>query len=592
MAMKPTSTTSSQPRQLSTKTADPDQRPNRACDFLVIGSGLAGLAFALKVAEHGHVIVLSKARAPQTNTSMAQGGIAAVMGDDDSFDSHVSDTLVAGAGLCKESAVRIVVESAPAVVRELIEWGVKFDITGSEGKIDLTREGGHSHRRILHVQDHTGEDIHKSLLALVQKHPNIEILEEHFAIDLLLQNQKSTPDNDAHAADADGAIGSANSQRVIGAHVFDRPNWRDFEIAARFTMLATGGAGKTYLYTSNWSGATGDGIAMAWRAGARVANMEFMQFHPTCLYHPEARNFLITEAIRGEGGELVDHSGEAFAKRYHELGSLAPRDIVARSIDAEMKKTGASCMYLDISHRPADYLRERFPVVYKKCLEFGVDLTKEPIPIVPAAHYLCGGVLTDENARTDLEGLYAAGETACTGLHGANRLASNSLLECLVFADRAAKDVILLLPNTPPASASHSTPVTSHSATMRATSGSGTSSDFASSGAQDEEQVAITHMWEEIRRLMWNYVGIVRSNRRLEAARARLKVILDEIERDHAGKLHPDAIELRNIATVADLTVRCAQARKESRGIHYNLDYPSDPNIQSNNPPQDTVLVP
>lgn len=570
MPMNPTSTT-----------PKPDQRPNRSCDFLVIGSGLAGLAFALKVAEHGRVIVLSKAQAPQTNTSMAQGGIAAVMGDDDSFDSHIRDTLVAGAGLCKESAVRIVVESAPAVVRELIAWGVKFDITGAEGKIDLTREGGHSHRRILHVQDHTGEDIHKSLLALVRKHPNIEILEEHFAIDLLLQSDQSSPPN------------AAKTSRVVGAHVFDRPNWSDFEIAARFTMLATGGAGKTYLYTSNWSGATGDGIAMAWRAGARVANMEFMQFHPTCLYHPQARNFLITEAIRGEGGELVDRSGEAFAKRYHELGSLAPRDIVARSIDAEMKRTGADCMYLDISHRPADYLRERFPVVYKKCLELGIDLTKEPIPIVPAAHYLCGGVVTDENARTDLQGLYAAGETACTGLHGANRLASNSLLECLVFADRAAKDVIRLLPETPAILTTDKTGTELVSSDSSAPKPKPFVSNFSSSGAQDEEQVAITHMWDEIRRLMWNYVGIVRSNRRLEAARARLKVILDEIERDHAGKLHPDAIELRNIATVADLTVRCAQARKESRGIHYNLDYPSKLKAAGRDEEaRDTVLVP
>jgi L-aspartate oxidase len=541
-----------------------DLRPTRYCDFLVIGSGLAGLAFALKVAEFGRVIILSKAHAPETNTAMAQGGIAAVMGDDDSFESHIQDTLIAGAGLCKESIVRLVVESAPSVVQQLIEWGVKFDITGPGGKIDLTREGGHSHRRILHVQDHTGEDIHRSLLYLVGKHPNIEVLEEHFAIDLIVQNDE---------------------KRVAGARVFDRPNWRAFDIRARFTMLATGGAGKTYLYTSNWSGATGDGIAMAWRAGARVANLEFMQFHPTCLYHPEARNFLITEAIRGEGGELVDRSGEAFAKRYHELGSLAPRDIVARSIDAEMKKTGANCMYLDISHRPADYLRERFPAVYKKCLEYGIDLTKQPIPIVPAAHYLCGGVVTDENGRTDLKNLYAAGETAFTGLHGANRLASNSLLECLVFAERSAKDAIQLLHSS--TTTGDSKECSSSSSPTQQSRGPGLR-DYQPAHAQDEEQVAIAHMWEEIRRLMWNYVGIVRSNRRLEAARARLKVILDEIERDHSEKLLPDAIELRNIATVADLTVRCAQNRKESRGIHYNLDYPSMlPGI-----PQDTVLIP
>lgn len=526
---------------------------NEVCDFLVIGSGLAGLAFALKVAPFGKVVVISKSQAPATNTSMAQGGIAAVMGDDDSFESHIRDTLVAGAGLCKESAVRLVVESAPSVIRELLGWGVKFDVTGPEGKIDLTREGGHSHRRILHVQDHTGQDIHESLLAIVRKNPNIEIYEDHFAVDLIKSDGK-----------------------ISGAHIFDRSTWKSLDIFSRFTMLAAGGAGKTYLYTSNWSGATGDGIAMAWRAGARVANLEFMQFHPTCLYHPNARNFLITEAIRGEGGELVDQAGEAFAKRYHELGSLAPRDIVARSIDAEMKKTGAECMYLDISHRPADYLRERFPVIYKRCLEFGIDLTKQPIPIVPAAHYLCGGVLTDENGRTDLEGLYAAGETACTGLHGANRLASNSLLECLVFAERAATDVIQKLPNT--AAPSMTSTASAWSLVH----------ESSKDRNQEEEQVAITHMWDEIRRLMWNYVGIVRSDRRLKAAQARLKVILDEIARDHREKLHPDAIELRNIATVADLTVRCAQMRKESRGIHWNTDYPE----LLPGTPRDSILEP
>lgn len=520
------------------------------CDFLVIGSGLAGLAFALKMAQTGRVILLSKTQAPATNTSMAQGGIAAVMGDDDSFESHIRDTVVAGAGLCREEAVRTVVEAAPEVIRELIDWGVKFDLKSAAagaapGTIDLTREGGHTHRRIVHVQDHTGQDIHDRLLALVRAHPNIELKEDHFAVELILNAEN----------------------RVVGAHVFDRSQWRSLDVFSRVTMLATGGAGKVYLYTSNWSGATGDGIAMAWRAGARVANLEFMQFHPTCLYHPDARNFLITEAIRGEGGELVDASGEAFAVRYHELGSLAPRDIVARSIDAEMKKTGAPCMFLDISHRPANYLRERFPVIYRRCLEYGIDLTKQPIPIVPAAHYLCGGVITDLSGRTDLPGLYAAGETAHTGLHGANRLASNSLLECLVFADRAASDIQRNLGEFPQPEEFES--------------------DWSLLGdrSQDEEQVAITHMWEEIRRLMWNYVGIVRSNRRLSAAQARLQVILDEIERDHRLKLHPDAIELRNLATVADLTVRCAMLRRESRGIHWNIDFPS----QLPGTPTDTI---
>ncbi len=529
---------------------------SETCDFLVFGSGLAGLAFALKASKHGRVVILSKAKAPATNTSMAQGGIAAVMGDDDSFDSHIRDTLIAGAGLCREEAVRTVVEAAPGVIRELINWGVHFDVKGPSGKVDLTREGGHSHRRILHVQDHTGQDIHESLLALVRKTPNIEIKEDHFAVDLILQNSN------------DGV------KRAVGAHVFDRATWTSLDIFSRVTMLATGGAGKTYLYTSNWSGATGDGIAMAWRAGARVSNLEFMQFHPTCLYHPDARNFLITEAMRGEGGELVDGNGEAFAKRYHPLGALAPRDIVARSIDAEMKKTGAPCMYLDMSARPPEFIREHFPMIYKQCLKYGIDITKQPIPIVPAAHYLCGGVITDLNGQTDLHSLFAAGETACTGLHGANRLASNSLLECLVFADRAAEKILGDLSHYPVPQMAES--------------------DWSMVGAkyrdtaQDEEQVAITHMWEEIRRLMWNYVGIVRSNRRLDAARARMSLIMEEIERDHSLKLHPDAIELRNIATLADLTIRCAQLRKESRGIHWNTDYPDMLPGQ----PQDSILSP
>ncbi len=530
--------------------------PVEMCDFLVIGSGLAGLAFALKASKHGRVVILSKAQAPATNTSMAQGGIAAVMGADDSFDSHIRDTLIAGAGLCREEAVRMVVEAAPGVITVLIHWGVHFDVKGPDGKVDLTREGGHSHRRILHVQDHTGQDIHANLLAVVRQTPNIEIKEEHFAIDLIVNTSSGT-----------------NARRAVGARVFDRTNWKSLDIFSRVTMLATGGAGKTYLYTSNWSGATGDGIAMAWRAGARVANLEFMQFHPTCLYHPDARNFLITEAMRGEGGELVDATGDAFAKRYHPLGSLAPRDIVARSIDAEMKRTGAACMFLDISHRPADYLRERFPVIYKQCLKYGIDITKQPIPVVPAAHYLCGGVITDLNGQTDLHSLFAAGETACTGLHGANRLASNSLLECLVFADRAATDIIANLDQYPMPQELHS------DWSMGAKS---------ADTVQTEEQVAITHMWEEIRRLMWNYVGIVRSNRRLDAARARMSLILDEINRDHTLKLHPDAIELRNIATIADLTIRCAQLRKESRGIHWNTDYPEMLPGQ----PQDSILVP
>ena len=529
----------------------------QACDFLVIGSGLAGLSYALKVADRGRVVILSKTEAPATNSSMAQGGIAAVMSPDDSFENHVRDTLTAGAGLCHEDVVRTVVEDAPARIEDLINWGIRFDVQDASGKIlDLTREGGHSHRRVLHVQDHTGQDIHRHLLGLAKAHPNIEIKEHHFAVDLIL--------------DRDFAPFSIERPRCIGAHVFDRATNATVDMFARVVLLATGGAGKTYLYTSNWSGATGDGIAMAYRAGARVANLEFMQFHPTCLYHPSARNFLITEAIRGEGGELINGDGVAFTKQHHPMGSLAPRDIVARSIDAEMKKTGAACVFLDITHKPAEYLRERFPVIYKTCLQYGIDMTKQPIPVVPAAHYLCGGVITNVDGCTDIEGLLVAGESACTGLHGANRLASNSLLECLVLADRAAKYTIENLTRF-------------DLPEPRQSAGSNSEEN------NEDEMIVISHMWEEIRRLMWNYVGIVRSTRRLQRAKNRLDTIMAEVA-DYYGslRLHPDIIELRNIALVADLTIRCALLRKESRGIHYNIDYPTaDAGI-----PKDTIIPP
>jgi L-aspartate oxidase len=530
----------------------------RTCDFLVVGSGLAGLAYALKVADSGHVIILSKTKAPNSNTSMAQGGIAAVMADDDNFEEHIRDTLNAGGGLCHPDVVRAVVEAAPDRVRDLINWGVKFDLTDQKtgAKIDLTREGGHSRRRVLHVQDHTGQDIHDCLLQLARQHKNIEILEDQLAIDLIT-NRDLRPL-------------SMEPARCLGATAFDRTKNSICEYFSRITMLATGGAGKVYLYTSNWSGATGDGIAMAMRAGARVANLEFMQFHPTCLYHPSERNFLITEAIRGEGGVLVNAQGEDFTKKYHPMGSLAPRDIVARSIDAEMKRTGAECVYLDITSKPAEYLRDRFPVVNRRCLSLGIDMTKQPIPVVPAAHYLCGGVLADIQGRTDILGLLAAGETACTGLHGANRLASNSLLECLVFSHNAAEYSLknkdqFSLPDLE-------------------------REDLKPHVDQNEdEMIVITHMWEEIRRLMWNYVGIVRSNRRLLRAKTRLENILHEIE-DYYGAtpMHPDIIELRNIALVADATVECALNRHESRGIHYNLDYPFTEDTAG----QDTILGP
>lgn len=526
----------------------------KTCDYLIIGSGLAGLSFALKAAEKAHVILLSKTSLSGTNTVWAQGGIAAVMSEEDSFDSHIADTLKAGAGLCHEPVVRAVVESAPERIKDLLKWGVHFSVSDEKGgKIDLTLEGGHSQRRILHMADSTGQEIHSQLLAKVKEHPNIEIHENSFAIDLIT-NRDITPNQ-------------IQPQKCLGAYVFDKEKNEVTAYYARATMLATGGAGKVYLYTSNWSGATGDGIAMAYRAGARIANLEFMQFHPTCLYHPSARNFLISEALRGEGAELINSRGVAFAKSYHPLGSLAPRDIVARSIDAEMKKTGDNCVYLDITHKPADYLKERFPQIYKRCLEFGIDLTKQPIPVVPAAHYLCGGVLTDINGRTDIHGLFVAGESACTGLHGANRLASNSLLECLVFSHNAAEYLL-----------SHSDDYKLPESADR---------QWPQFEQQNEdEMILIAHMWEEIRRLMWNYVGIVRSNRRLERAAIRLQTILAEVQ-DYYGpaKLHPDIIELRNIALVADLTVRCARSRKESRGIHYNLDYPETLKIA-----KDTIL--
>ncbi|MBC7420489.1 MAG: L-aspartate oxidase [Bdellovibrio sp.] len=508
-------------------------------DVAIVGSGVAALAVALKMADEKKILILTKDKAPATNSAMAQGGIAAVMDKDDSFESHIEDTLVAGAGLCRLEAVRNFIEQAPERIKDLLNWGVKFDA-------DLTREGGHSFRRILHHEDQTGAEIHGRLLEKVLAHPNIQILEHHFAIDLLV-NKKIDP-----------SLTGATS--ITGLYVLDKVSGNVKIIQAKSTILATGGAGKVYLYTSNWSGATGDGIAMAHRAGARIANLEFMQFHPTCLYHKDSRNFLITEAIRGEGGELLNSRGEAFMKKHHPLGSLAPRDIVARSIDAEMKKTAEPCVYLDITHKPVEFLKSHFPHIFAKCAEYGIDMSKQPIPVVPAAHYLCGGVVTDVNGQTDLVGLFAIGETACTGLHGANRLASNSLLECLAMAHNCteylknnwnavtAKTVLEKEPipwNEPVATDS-------------------------------DEMVVISHMWEEIRRLMWNYVGIVRSNKRLERARNRLVNIKSEVKEYYSNmKVHSDILELRNIATVAKLTVECALRRHESRGIHYSIDYPA-----------------
>lgn len=504
---------------------------------LILGSGIAGLSLALKLAGKNRVILCTKATLGNTNSSMAQGGIAAVLSSNDTFEDHIRDTLAAGAGLCKAGVVRAVVEQAPDRIRELIGWGVHFDLD-ENARLALTREGGHSHRRIVHIADHTGLNVHLSLMKKVLDHPDIEILENHLGLELIVD------------------VNSKNEKRVCGAHVLNIETRKVTSILANDTVLATGGAGKVYLYTSNWDGATGDGLAMAHRAGARLANLEFMQFHPTCLYHPDSRNFLISEALRGEGGELVNEHGEKFMKKYHSMGSLAPRDIVARSIDSEMKKTGSAFVGLDMTHLDRDTLLKRFPVIFKKCLEYGIDMSLKPIPVVPAAHYLCGGVLTTLNGQTDLPGLWAIGETACTGLHGANRLASNSLLECLVMAHECAASVL--------------------SQPQRFISPDLADISWPQSELADEEElVVVDHMWEEVRRLMWNYVGIVRSERRLMRAFYRLELMSHEIEQDYQKfRTHPHIEELRNLTQVALLTVRCALMRKESRGIHFNLDFP------------------
>lgn len=525
-------------------------------DILIIGSGTAGLALALKLAHRGHIHILAKDSAAGTNSAMAQGGISAVMSTEDSFESHIRDTLVAGAGLCKETIVRDYVEQAPDRIKDLLNWGVNFDIkaSGLAGDIDLTREGGHSHRRILHFEDQTGLEIHRTLLARVLEHPHITLYEEHYAIDLIV-NKEVEPHTTAPV-------------RVIGCYALNKKTGAVTTFVSRNTILATGGAGKVYLYTSNWGGSTGDGIAMAYRVGARISNLEFMQFHPTCLYHRESRNFLISEALRGEGGELINAQGEAFMKKYHPLGSLAPRDIVARSIDKEMKRSGAECVYLDMRALDRDFLKKRFPNIYSKCLEYGIDMSAAPIPVVPAAHYLCGGVLTDMYGQTDIQGLWAIGETACTGLHGANRLASNSLLECLTTAHNCSQQIEKSWDenqflNSMPKPWSHP------------------------EESNDDEMMIINHMWDEIRRLMWNYMGILRSNKRLERAQHRLQNILDETRDYYSNmKIHPDILELRNIAIVADLSVQCARQRKESRGIHYNIDYPDTLSIA-----QDSVVA-
>lgn len=510
------------------------------CDYLVVGSGMAGLMCALHLASYGRVVVATKARLKDCNTNFAQGGICCVMEPGDTFDKHARDTMIAGAWLGKSPVVHEICEHAPEGIRDLVDCGVRF-AKKEDGSWDLTREGGHSARRIFHAGDITGEKCEAAMIRRVRKTKNIKVMENVFVIDLLMT----------------GRLGTDGPDRCAGAYALDRETGSIFAIRAPETVLATGGCGKVYLYTCNPDTATGDGIAIAWRAGAKVENMEFMQFHPTCLYHPQAKRFLISEAVRGEGAELVDRHGRRFMRKYDPRGPLAPRDIVARSIDSEMKRTGDDCVFLDIRKKGRRWLVERFPNIYRKCLEFGIDMAKDLIPVVPAAHYTCGGIQATADGRTSIPGLSAIGECASTGLHGANRLASNSLMEALVCARLAAARI-------GPA------PLPFHGGKAPAIPAWKTGS-----AVPPDEAVLVAHMWDEIRRLMWDYVGIVRTDKRLERAAHRLRTLNREI-RDYYFRylVTPDTLELRNLAVCADLIVRCARKRRESRGLHYNLDCP------------------
>ncbi|NIM03965.1 L-aspartate oxidase [bacterium] len=507
-------------------------------DFLVIGSGVAGLSFALKVCAWGKVAVVTKREIEESNTKYAQGGIASVWSQEDTFDAHIQDTLVAGDGLCHPDVVETVVKNGPDRIRDLVNWGVNFTLWEKDKtKYDLAREGGHSKRRIIHAADLTGEEVEKTLVERVKRDRNITTYENLIAVNLIVREGE-----------------------CWGAYVLDIKKKVVHTFLAKVTLLATGGAGKVYIYTSNSDVATGDGIAMAYRAGAKIGNMEFMQFHPTCLYHPEAKSFLISEAVRGEGGILRLSDGKPFMHKYHPRKELAPRDIVARAIDQEMKQRGDDCVFLDMTHKDPEFVKKKFPNIYKKCRSFGFDMTREPLPVVPAAHYICGGVLTDSNGRTSLRRLFAVGEVTCSGLHGANRLASNSLLEALVFAERASEQAKyaveekISFPTVSPWDIGHA--VDSHEAVM------------------------VSHNWDEIRRLMWNYVGIVRSNKRLARAKRRIELLQKEIQEYYWDFIiTSDLIELRDIATVGQLIIESAIRRRESRGLHYNLDYPSRDDI-------------
>lgn len=522
-------------------------------DVLIIGSGVAGLTHALHLADHARVAVLSKDQLQEGASLYAQGGISVVLDQADSVQSHIDDTLLSGAGLCNEEAVRFTVEKARENIEWLIEQGVSFTKDGVTSETyHLTQEGGHSHRRVIHAADATGREVETSLLAKAQAHPNIALFPYHISIDLIT-SRKQLGDED---------------NKCLGCYALDIKTDTPCSFIAPITVLATGGAGKVYLYTSNPDVSTGDGIAMGWRAGCRVANMEFIQFHPTCLYHPQAKSFLISEALRGEGAKLLLADGSQFMDRFHPQAELAPRDIVARAIDHEMKRLGDDCVYLDISHQPKEFIETHFPTIHQRCLDFGIDMTQEPIPVVPAAHYTCGGLITNLHGQTDIAGLYAIGETAHTGLHGANRMASNSLLECIVFARSAAEHIKLQLPSTvdipdiPAWDASRVRPA--------------------------HEAVSVSHNWDELRRFMWDYVGIVRSDERLYKAQRRLNLLQQEIADYYTQyRISSDLLELRNLAEIAELIINSALLRKESRGLHYTLDYPD---VDSTRPPQDTII--